>query len=303
MSADAEAKLSALAELSQLLGARLDLDTRISRALGFLAERFGYEHSMLLVPADAPGALVMLASHGYGGGVGAQVRFGEGTIGVCAERRRSIRLNGVQRALTMLHASQASPALTLEIPLPGLPGVESQLACPAILHDELVGVLYVEDARQGRYSIDDSSALQLVATLLAPALIEESDEAEDEPEVSTRRPEPSPTPLRVRYYSADGSVFFDDEYVIKSLPGRLLFKLLQERRDHGREEFTKKELRLDASLQLPALRDNLDTRLILLRRRLAERFPFVQLEPVCRGRFRLCLERPFELVTVTASYP
>jgi hypothetical protein len=303
MTADVEAKLSALAELSQLQGLRLDLDSRISRALVHLAERFGYEHSMLLVPADTPGALVMLASHGYGSGVGAQVRFGEGTIGVCAERRRSIRLNGVQRALNMLHASQATPAAALEIPLPGLPGVESQLACPAILEGELVGVLYVEDARQGRYTADDSSALQVVASLLAPALAHESDEAETEPEALSHRPEPSLAPLRVRYYCADGSVFFDDEYVIKSLPGRLLFKLLRERRDHGREEFTKKELRLDASLQLPAVRDNLDTRLILLRRRLAERFPFVQLEPVGRGRFRLCIERPFELVSVTASYP
>lgn len=303
MSTEAEAKLCALAELSQLLGDKLDLDSRISRAFTYLAERLGYEHSMLLVPADTPGSLVMLASHGYAAGVGAHVKLGEGTIGVCAERRRSIRINGVQRALGMLHASQPTPTFRQEIPLPGLPRVESQLACPAVMHNELVGVLYVEDARQGRYTPDDSSALQLVASLLAPALFHESDEADSAPPVPSGRIEASPTPLRVRYYATDGSVFFDDEYVIKSLPGRLLFKLLQERRDCGRQEFTKKELRLDASLQLPSVRDNLDTRIILLRRRLAERFPFVQLEPVGRGRFRLNIERPFELSTVTASYP
>lgn len=65
MSTEAEAKLCALAELSQLLGDKLDLDSRISRAFTYLAERLGYEHSMLLVPADTPGSLVMLASHGY----------------------------------------------------------------------------------------------------------------------------------------------------------------------------------------------------------------------------------------------
>ena len=73
MTAQAEAKLSALAELSQLLGAKLDLDSRISRAFTYLAERLGYEHSMLLVPADTPDSLVMLASYGYAAGVGAQV--------------------------------------------------------------------------------------------------------------------------------------------------------------------------------------------------------------------------------------
>ena len=134
------------------------------------------------------------------------------------------------------------------------------------------------------------------------------DEDHDRPEgplepVPESRAKPCLTPLGVRFYAADGSVFFDDEYVIKSLPGRLLFKLLQERRDKDRREFTKKELRLDPTLQLPLVRDNLDTRLILLRRRLAERFPFVQIVPIGRGRFRLDLERPFELLQVDASYP
>lgn len=303
MSVDATTRLAALAELSQMLGQKLDLDTRISRTLTYLSERFGYAHVMLLVPADTPGALVMLASHGYQAGVGAQVQVGEGAIGVCAERRRGIRISGVKRALIMLRASGTTRSGEAEIPLPGLPGVESQLVSPALFDDELVGVLYVEDERQGRFDPDDSSTLQLVANLLAPALasgIEDDDALADSTPTCA---EPSPNPLRVRYYPADGSVFFDDEYVIKSLPGRLLFKLLQAKRDLGREEFTKKELRLDPTLQLPAVRDNLDTRLILLRRRLAERFPCVQLEPVGRGRFKLLIARPFELVAVTASYP
>lgn len=303
MTVDAASKLTALAELTQLLGQKLDLDARISRTLTCLSERFGYSHSMLLVPADSPGSLVMLASHGYAAGVGAQVKVGEGTIGVCAERRRSIRINGVKRALGMLNAARPRDTAESEIALPGLVSVESQLACPALFQDELVGVLYIEDERQGRFSAEDSSTLQLVAGLLAPALLHGGEDDETSSDLAAACAEPSPTPLRVRYYPADGSVFFDDEYVIKSLPGRLLFKLLQAKRDLGRDEFTKKELRLDPALQLPAVRDNLDTRLILLRRRLAERFPCIQLEPIGRGRFRLLIARPFELLPMTASYP
>ena len=302
MTTSADAILSALAELSASLAATLDLDSRISRTLAWLSERLGYEHSMLLVPGDTKHTLVMLASHGYDGGVGAQVRLGEGAIGVCAERRRALRINNVKREVLLLRAAASAP-VTLEIPFPGLNGVESQLVAPALMHDELVGVLYVEDARPGRFSVADSHALALTASLLAPALFHESDEDVVVPEPQQARPEPSLTPLRVRYYAADSSVFFDDEYVIKSLPGRLLFALLRAHHDDGRHEFTKKELRLDASLQLPAVRDNLDTRLILLRRRLAERFPCVQLEPVGRGRFRLNIERPFELTQVDARYP
>jgi len=107
----------------------------------------------------------------------------------------------------------------------------------------------------------------------------------------------------VRFYESDGSVFFDDEYVIKSVPGRILYRLLKAQLDTGRTEFTKKELRLDASIKLPAVQDNLDARLVLLRRRLAERFPFVALVPVARGRFALRVARSFALDEARETYP
>jgi adenylate cyclase len=46
-------------------------------------------------------------------------------------------------------------------------------------------------------------------------------------------------------------------------------------------------VRLDPTLELPEYRDNFENRLILLKRRLAERAAPIHIEKTGRGRFRL----------------
>ena len=102
----------------------------------------------------------------------------------------------------------------------------------------------------------------------------------------------------MRHYLANSSIFIGDSYLIKGVAGAILSKLLREHTQQGRSEFSNRELRLDPAIRLPDVADNLEARLLLLQRRLSEQSQHIRIEKTGRGRFRLCVSRPVELVDV-----
>ena len=289
--------VAGLAELSRRLGRCPDLDTLVDTAVTSVGELLGYEHAVLLLADETGERLFTIAAHGFTGeGIGSEVVVGEGAVGVAAARRTATRVGNLRQMSKYSESVRRSAAGIgpgHELPVPRLPEVQSRLAVPALALGGLVGVLVVESTNAAAFTDDDEAVLTVVATMVAAAVeVERAQEADGEGERGpARRPLTPEGPVHhVRHFAVDGSTFLDGEYLIKGVAGRILWALLGHHERDGRIDFTNREVRLDPSLELPEYRDNLESRLILLKRRLDEREAPVRIEKTGRGRFRLVVE-------------
>ena len=117
------------------------------------------------------------------------------------------------------------------------------MAAPMIARGVLLGVIAVESPDALAYDELDERVFAVAAHLVAAALEREQLAASDpEPAVPTARrgpvagragatataPAVGDAPVTLRHYAVDGSTFLDDDYVIKGVAGRLLWKIVAE---------------------------------------------------------------------------
>jgi len=304
--------LAAMRVCSQRMSACTDLAPLLDAVLTNLESLCGIRHSMVLMLDSTGERLYTLASRGYEeSGVGSEIPLGAGVIGVAARERTPIRITymtgeySYRRAIReSVRGGALAGMLETEIPLPGLPEPCSQLAVPILAGTRTLGVLYVESPEDRRFGYDDEDALVAVAAQLGtalPLLQAAAEQMSESPTVDTGRAPVSGALVTIRHYPENDSVFVNDGYLIKGVAGAIFWKLLRDYVYGHRTEFTNRELRLDPSIRLPDVSENLEARLILLERRLAERCAFLRLEKTGRGRFRLCVDRPVKLVEVDRS--
>ena len=301
--------MQALQDLSQRIHQADTLERLLDSILEGIEASFGFTHSMILVPAADERVLVTIASRGYpDAGVGAEVGIGEGIAGVVAEARKPIRISGLIRQMLYayaVHLRAAAEGLCpadRRIALPGLAAPDSQLGVPLLNRGELVGVLCIESELPYRFHEEDKTSIELLGSYLAIAIhsMQLQERAESMRDASAPEPHAAlavpPTHAashlkrEIVYYRGDECILVDGEYLIRSLPAKILWKLLRTQQTEGRTEFTNRELRLDKSLALPEWKDNLESRLLLLRRRLEQKCADIRIVPKARGRFALTLD-------------
>jgi len=299
--------LPAVRAVAERIARCTELSMLLDELLSALESILEIHHAMVLFTDTRSEQLYTVASRGYQrSGIGSEIAFGDGVIGVAARARTPIRLTHAAaeysygRAIReRAEAGGLGASLTTQIPFAGLERSGSQLAVPICSGAQLIGVLYVESPEEQRFRYDDEDALVAIAAQLgfAVRLLQQAEDADATASAGhSAPPRTTGTAVSVRRYRENDSIFIGDDYLIKGVAGAIVWKLLRDYTNQGRTEFTNRELRLDPSIRLPELSENLEARLILLQRRLEERCPFVRLDRSLRGRVRLIVARPLRLI-------
>ena len=164
-------------EVSAQVNKTLDINLIANTMLSLMDKHFGFKHSMILILDDAKEHLSVLATYGYEeDGIGAKVKVGVGVIGMVAKRKKLMRMAnmGMQKSYMQAVKKEVIKSSNEKVKevgkLPGLQNVESQVAIPMELDDELVGVFSVESEELNLFNKEDEMIITILANQTASAL-------------------------------------------------------------------------------------------------------------------------------------
>lgn len=287
--------LPALSQAVQAIECQAEADEIIDSLLAGVRAVLGYDNALVLIRDGHRGSLVTTGSTGYArSGLGSEIAGDDGLIGVAAASGRTIKVSDMSRVRRFGEAihleAEAEENATRIVAFPQLPGAMSQIAVPMAARGVVVGVLFIESPERLAFREEDEAALEILARQAAGALwASEREAAATQPPRTPSSPaaHPAGRDIRITHHRLDDSIFIDGTYIVKGVAGALLRVMLDWHLADGRTEFTNREMRLAVGARLPEIKDNLETRLLLLHRRLEEKQAPLRLLRTGRGRVRL----------------
>lgn len=214
------------------------------------------------------------------------------TLMFSVTRAESVRIDNLILSARYAQSTSGHRGVEASTSSPGDPGgVKSVVVAPILRRNDVVGVLAWSSNKPGRFGNEELCLVESIAALLSPFVAEAGTSVD--PPRSVDAPGDAATLFTVM--ADDGSVFVNHEYLIRGLAGEILSYLLQVHAESGRVHFSNRELRSVPELDIPGLRENLESRLLELHRRLEEKNSPVQLRKTSRGRFDLDVSRPYSL--------
>lgn len=303
MAARPPISLPALSEAIKVIEQQEEADEIIDSLLRGIQHVLGNGNALVLIRDNHRGCLITTGSIGYErSGLGSEVAGSEGLIGTAATSGQTIKVSDTSRVRRFGEAigleAEGVENTTRTVAFPQLPTAMSQIAVPMTARGTVTGVLFIESTERLAFREEDEAALEILAGQAASALrASEREAAAAEPRPVTPLPEPAAAgrEVHVAHHRFDDSVFIDGTYIVKGVAGTLLRLMLEWHLNEGRSEFTNREMRLAVGARMPEIKDNLETRLLLLRRRLEEKQAPIRLARVGRGRVRLEAEGPLIL--------
>lgn len=295
--------LPALSEATRAIERLGEAEEIIDTLLSGVRRVLGYEHALVLIRDGHRGGWVTTGSMGYvPSGLGSEIAGDEGLVGAAAASRRTIKVNDMSRVRRLGEAigmeAETSENATRVVTFPHLASAMSRIAIPMVTRDAVTGILFVESPERLAFRDEDEAALEILAGQAAGALraVEQAAAiAPPEPAPPAPRAASAGREVRVVHHRADDSVFVDGAYIVKGVAGALLRLMLQRHLADGCDVFTNREMRLALGGRMPEIKDNLETRLLLLRRRLEEKQAPIRVVRVGRGRVRLEATGPLRL--------
>jgi adenylate cyclase len=191
---------------------------------------------------------VAIASRGYGaGGIGAEVAIGDGIIGIggraqAHDPRRGASAPSCATAARSASASSnaaSTPGSRRRSRCPDSPTRRRSSRCPMLAGDGWSACSRSRAATRCAFDEWDEAFLQIVANQIAMGIDRMQEDDEERAPRSPANAAPERAPERVRklrfvFYRNDDCVFVDGEYLVRNVPGKILWKLLkQHQRDRG----------------------------------------------------------------------